>query len=417
MKADFLPLVSPRLHHMSEQPDIAGKNRSITVAMAVPDARLRRHILESLQKLSIPVIEEECDTDRYDLLVASVERLRPGILILGMAGMPTDPALVLTRLSTLDKAPRIVAVSDTAEPEVILKAMRAGAAEFVYPPLPSQLFADAISRVFADCGRIAGEERSAGALIGFVSAKGGCGATTLACHTASQLRLITKKEILMADLDLASGIAGSIMQTHARYSLEDALQNLHRMDLKLWKALVSASPSGVDVIPAPPDRPAVPRPVTGKMPQMLRFWRMHYDFTILDLGHGITQPLLEVLDMLDTLVLVATNEVLALRVAKQMIQSLAARDFGANRLKLAINRMPRRVQVRLPELERVMGHSIYADIPNDYQRLNEAYSEPRLVDARSGLGIEIGKLAAKLAGVSMHQKKSRKFFGLIRNNK
>jgi pilus assembly protein CpaE len=141
---------------------------------------------------------------------------------------------------------------------------------------------------------------------------------------------------------------------------------------------------------------------------------MHYELTILDLGHGITQPLLDVLDSIDTLVLVTTNEVLALKQAQQMIRALATRNFGANRLKLVVNRMPKRTQIQLPELEKVMGHAIYADIPNDYQRLNDAYTEPRLVDADSDLGVTIGEFASKLAGIAAteHKKKPRGLFGL-----
>ncbi len=229
--------------------------------------------------------------------------------------------------------------------------------------------------MIADCGRSTVQKRATGSVIGFVSAKGGCGATTLACHSASHLRYATKKEVLLADLDMASGIVGTIMQIAARYSLHDALQNLQRMDLKLWKGLVAAGQSGVDVIPAPPDITVSSAIATSrKLPPMLRFWRMHYDLTIHDLGHGITQPLLDVLDSIDTLVLVTTNEMLALRQAKNMIQALTARNVGANRLKLVINRMPKRTQIQLPELEKVMGYSIYADIPNDYVKLNEAYS-------------------------------------------
>ena len=149
---------------------------------------------------------------------------------------------------------------------------------------------------------------------------------------------------------------------------------------------------------------------------MLRFWRMHYDLTILDLGHGITPPLLDVLDTIDTLVVVTTNEVLALKQSKQMILSLAARNFGANRVKLVINRMPKRAQMQLPELEKIMGHSIYAEIPNDYGPLNDAYSEPRLLDPGSDLATHIGNFAARLVGIAAQEKKTRRFFGL-RSNK
>ena len=65
--------------------------------------------------------------------------------------------------------------------------------------------------------------------------------------------------------------------------------------------------------------------------------------------------------------------------------------------------------MELPELEKVMEHSIYASIPNDYQRLNEAYSQPRLLDPTSDLGIEMGKLAAKLAGVNAEKRRAANF--------
>ena len=384
-----------------------------TIAIACGDLKLRRQLHEALRRVSAPVMNENCDFESLDDLVASVERLSPDILMLGLPGLPTDAAVVLARLAALEAAPRVIAVNDVPEAETILRTMRAGAAEFVYPPLASPAFREALQRVVVECGRYVRQERATGSVIGFVSAKGGCGATTLACHASSYIRRRLKKEILLADLDMASGITTSIMQAVSRYSLDDALQNLHRMDLKLWKVLVATAPSGVDVISAPPDNPAESMAMASrKLPQLLRFWRMQYDFTVADLGHGITQELLDSLDSLDTLVLVSTNEVLALRQAKLMIQSLAVRNFGANRLKLVINRMPKRTPIQIPELEKVMGHSIYASIPNDYERLNEAYSEPRLTDPNSDLGIEIGKFAARLAGVTLDEKKTRTFFGL-----
>jgi pilus assembly protein CpaE len=390
-----------------------GTERTVAAALAVGDPKLRWLLLEALEKVSITVVEENCEADRFDEMAATLDRLRPEILFLGLAGLSVDPGAVIARIATLDPAPRVVAVNDTAAPEAIVKAMRAGAADVVYPPFSSTAFLDSLRRVIADCGQMGAEQRSTGSVIGFVSAKGGCGATTLACHSSAHLRRMTGKEVLLADLDMASGISSIIMQTVARYSLHDALQNLHRMDLKLWKGLVTTAPSGVDVIPAPPDLPAPSAPISRKLPPLLRFWRMQYDFTIIDFGHGITQPLLDVLDSIDALVLVATNEVLALKQAKQIIQTLATRNLGANRVRLVINRMPKRSQIQLPELEKVMGYSIYAEIPNDYERLSEAYSEPRLLDPGSTLGAEIGKFAAKMAGITSNEKKkSRRFFRL-----
>ena len=90
-----------------------------------------------------------------------------------------------------------------------------------------------------------------GKMIGFLSAKGGCGATTLACHVASELQNVTQKNVLLADLDLTSGMVGFLMKTPSSYSILDAIKNLSRLDESLWKALVVEHRPGLSVMPAP----------------------------------------------------------------------------------------------------------------------------------------------------------------------
>ena len=68
---------------------------------------------------------------------------------------------------------------------------------------------------------------------------------------------------------MASGISNVLMQTTPRYSIEDAMQSLHRMDLKLWKALVATGPANVDLISPAEDYGANVVPISRRMPQML----------------------------------------------------------------------------------------------------------------------------------------------------
>ncbi len=49
---------------------------NVAIAVAVPDPRLRRLLLEALQAGSLPVVEENCETGTLDDLLASIERLR-----------------------------------------------------------------------------------------------------------------------------------------------------------------------------------------------------------------------------------------------------------------------------------------------------------------------------------------------------
>ena len=89
-----------------------------------------------------------------------------------------------------------------------------------------------------------------GKSFGFFSAKGGCGATTLACHVAAELGRAQQK-VLLADFDLDAGMVAFITKTKAVYSILDAVNNLHRLDISYWKALVSNGIPGVEIVSSP----------------------------------------------------------------------------------------------------------------------------------------------------------------------
>ncbi len=381
-----------------------------TAVVAVCDPQLRRQVTESLAKTAVQLLDDSWGSGDTEELSAVIERLRPTVLFLGLPVQSTNAPAAVAQVANLTYAPRIIAVSGNASPDFILKTMRAGAAEFLYPPFDG--FESVLHSVVA-AARPQQDTPAAGKVIAFASVKGGCGATTLACHCAAWLKTTAKKQVLLADLDVSAGIAGTLMQSQARYTLDDALQNLHRLDLTLWQALVATSPSGVDVIPAPAE-PSPVTPVSRRLPPLLRFWRTQYEFTMIDLGSGITPGMLDLLSSIDTLVLVATNEVPALRQARLILQNLAGRGYGANRVKLVINRMPKRSPIHLAELEKIMEFPICAALPNDYQILNEAYSHPRLIDLESALGVQFGRCAAGLTGVSPAERKTRKLFAFGR---
>ena len=393
-----------------------------SMAVAIVDPDLRNRVTAGLGSVPATLVGGPWHPGTLAELLAWLERLSPDILLLGLPDLAEDPAVVLRAIARLRHPPRVVVVNDSAEPELILQVMRAGAAEFVYPPLETRL-GEAVNRAISDHCRAAEPERIAGAAVGFVSAKGGCGATTIACHAAGYLRS-EKMSVLLADLDTSSGMVGQVMRASTTYSFEDAVQHVNRMDLKLWRALASHSPSGVDVIPAAlfganrpgPNRQGANRDPMGSVElsagarRLLSFWRGHYEFTLVDLGQGVSHSLLGVLDALDGVVLVSTTELPALRQAGIVIQALTLRGFSKDRLRLLVNRMPRRAEIQTGELEKLMGHPVYAVLPNDYRTLTEAYAKSRLADFDSAFGHSVANFAARMAGLQPPSKKTRGFW-------
>jgi pilus assembly protein CpaE len=118
------------------------------------------------------------------------------------------------------------------------------------------------------------------------------------------------------------------------------------------------------------------------------------------------------LEEIDEACLVTTLEVPALHQSKQIIQTLLDSGFGKNRIRLILNRAPKRLDITAGELEKMLGVPIFNMISNDYPELYETYAEGRMLNRSSELGKQMTKLAMKLAGIE-EDKAPKKRFGLF----
>jgi pilus assembly protein CpaE len=379
---------------------------SLTLGLAIETKQLWDEIQSCLPNLPLrPVIEHQ-DMSTMGAFLERLERLRPEVVLLDVA-LAKEPLSELIPMIRA-KAPEatIVAIHTTAEPGSILSAMRAGVNEYIYPPLEGALRA-ALERRSSDGGRRHSGLRWGGRTIGFFSSKGGCGATTVVCHLAVELGRSGQK-VLLADLDLDAGLIGFLTKAKPGYSILDAVNNLHRMDVSYWKALVSNGIPGVEVIAAPAATADKTYPRQEQLRQLFSFLRSCYDFTLIDLGRSLTRVGVAALEEMDEAYLVSTLEVPALHQAKQVLQILMDAGYGKDRLKLILNRVPKRSELAPGEIEKILGLPVYAVLPSSYPELHECYSLGKLLPERSVLGKQIRELAMRMAGVDDPQAKKNK---------
>src|SRR5262252_5139824 len=202
-----------------------------TIGLLVSTPDLWQEVQAAIQNLPVRVAFEMAATDGNSALVDKVDRYRPDILLVDATAQEGRLAEMVGAVRLSAAAPRVVVLDAVSDPPRILAAMRAGASEYLNPP-----FADALKDAFE---RLSGDfdprarraaDTDKGRTFGFLSAKGGCGATTLACHAAVELHALTGKETVLADLDLGSGLIRFLMQSKTRYSVLDAMRNVERLD-------------------------------------------------------------------------------------------------------------------------------------------------------------------------------------------
>ncbi len=375
----------------------------LTAGIVIETKSMWDELQSCLQDLPVRIILEQSEIGDLDSLVGRVERIRPDVIFLDISALREPLDQVIRKIRSGASTCAVLALNTSAEPAAILDAMRSGAAEYLYPPMREQVQA-ALERIGTECKNANQSVRRGGRTIGFLSAKGGCGATTIACHAAVELPKFTQSHVLLADLDFDSGMVAFLMKTGSKYSIGDAVSNTQRLDKDYWKALVTNGIPGLEVIAAP-----VPSSRAALGPEQLRivlsFIRTQYDWVVLDLGSGLSTSSMTALDEIDDLFIVTTLEVPALHQAKTMVRRLLESGVQPSRLHLVLNRAPKRYEITMEELAVMLGTPVFAVVPNDYLALHECYADGKLLPEGSALNRHFASFAMKVAGVEPAKKK------------
>jgi pilus assembly protein CpaE len=287
----------------------------------------------------------------------------------------------------------LVVIVSKLDPQFMLHAMRAGVNECLPEPLTREVIDEALRNVV-----VGAQPEPAGQVLAFVGAKGGVGTSTLAINTAAALHRQTKAASLLIDLHLVHGDAALFFGSDPRFSVVDAIENVHRVDESFFSGLVEKTRSGVQVLGSST------RPIHGAMdPQrtrsLLDFAKHKYPFTVLDVPRS-DFAMLDALDPVTTIVIVTTQEVSALRSATQTAETLRQR-YGAARVKVALNRFDKNAAVATSDIERVLGEPLKHQLPSDYRVAVEAVNTGiPLVLGDSKLSKAVRTMASDLAGIA-----------------
>ena len=381
----------------------------LDIGVVVSTKELWDDLQIGIADLPVRVVLEQAEITEWNSFNEKIERMRPSVLLLDITHLDARLDEVVRRIRDTSAAPLVFALHTAADRDLILKTLRAGASEYLFPPFADHL-RQALERISTEKQRKQAP-RTGGRIIGFLSAKGGCGATTLACHTAASLGHRTQQKVLLADFDMEAALVGFLMKSKCQYTLMDALKNVHRLDPSYWGALVSNGVPNVDILSGPKP-PASARSVTPEQIRyVLRFAKNQYDWIVVDLGRSLNEFSFHALEDIDETHLVTNLEVPALHQAKELLQRLIDSGYGLGRIRLVLNRAPKRSDFTLDDIKSMLGVAVYATVTNDYESLQESYAEGKLLTPNSPAGRQIDDLVSRISGLEPVKKKKLSLFG------
>ena len=391
----------------------------LAVSILSNDEQCKREVSRVLRACGVPVaIIEERHTG---------EAVVSDVFIVDIRSDASSGMATIERLRAGHHHVSIFAVASTAEPELILQAMRAGANEFFAWNAAAggrtfeEAFQGAIRRTAARRDAATAGARQPCVTHVFLGAKGGSGTTTVTVNTAVEIARLTKRPTVVIDLKQCMGEVALFLGVRPRFTVLDAIENLHRLDKDFLRELMTRHKSGLDILAGSEqfDRPNAND--AGAIEELLRVLGKIYDFIVIDAGNVINACAVASLYAADTVFLVANPDVPSIRNAQRLVDRVRQLGAGSERVKVLLNRTSEHHLIEPKQIETALGLGIHHKFASDYRTVSTALNSgvPLTLTNHSELASQFGNFTKQLVGMeeaaaaTVQPEKRRAFLGLI----
>jgi pilus assembly protein CpaE len=358
----------------------------------------------------------------------SAEGIGPDLVVVDIRSDASSGMAAIERLRASSSSLAIFAIAAAAEPDLILQAMRAGANEFFpWNAAEGSQAAHATEESFHGAVRRTAARReaaSAGAkppcvTHAFLGAKGGAGTTTVAVNCGVELARLTKRPTVVVDLKACLGEVALFLGVRPRFTVLDAIENLHRLDKNFLTELVAKHKSGLDILAGSEqfDRPNAQD--AGAVEELLRVLAKAYDYVIIDAGNVINSVVAAALYAADTIFLVTNPDVPSIRNAQRLVDRVRQLGAGSERVKVLLNRVSDQHLIAPKQIETALGYGIHHKFSSDYQTVSTALNSgvPLSMTNNSEIASQFDQFTRQLVGMGQEAapepERKRVFLGMF----
>jgi pilus assembly protein CpaE len=309
-------------------------------------------------------------------LPAALAASRPDGLL---ADLGSDPEYVLELLSRVPAPrPSLLVVGRTEEGALILRAMRLGAREF-FPRAPSTAeLRGAIERLVLECHAEPNLLQKRAPVVAVMGAKGGVGATVVACQLAAGLQARGGRTALV-DLNLPLGDVALHFDVQPRYTFANIARETERFDATSLATILQGHRTGVQILAAPTQMEEAELVRGDHVESALSLLRASFDWVVLDVSRSWNEPSVRALDLADQILLVTLLDVPTLNHARAHLDLLRRLGHPDSKIRIVANRWSKGDAVTARDLVQFLGKAPDARLPNDYPTTFASVNEGRTV--------------------------------------
>jgi pilus assembly protein CpaE len=331
----------------------------------------------------------------------------PNLIMVETTLPPAEIPDALSKLAEVcDATTRLIVLGHVNDVMLYRELIRFGVSEYIVLPTTPQSIVTAITELFAAEGAA-----PIGRTVGFVSAKGGSGGSTVAHNVGWAISQSLRQDVLILDMDLAFGTAGLNFNQDPPHGIADALLAGAKMDGVMLDRLMSKAANHVNLLTAPVTLDRTYDFAERDFEQIIELGQKTLPVVILDIPHTWTSWVRQTLATVDEIVIVAEPDLANLRNAKNLSDTIKALRPAEAAPLLVINQvgMPRRPEISPTEFAASIECKLLGQIPfdaaifgtaaNNGQMIAEVAANNRVNEIYRLIGMHVtGRSAPDMAG-------------------
>lgn len=333
----------------------------------------------------------------------------PNLIIVETVLSPAEIPTALERLAEVcDASTRVIVLGHVNDVLLYRELIRSGISEYVVLPATAQQIVGAITELFAS-----DNAAPIGRTVGFVSAKGGAGGSTVAHNVAWAIATGLRQDSLILDMDLAFGTAGLNFNQDPPHGLADAVVGSQKVDQTMLDRLMSKAANHISLLTAPVTLDRTFDFEEREFEQIVELSQNTMPVVVLDIPHTWTAWVRHTLATVDEVVIVAEPDLANLRNAKNLADTIKALRPTENAPSLVLNKvaMPRRPEIKPGEFADSVECHLLGQVPfdaalfgtaaNNGQMIAEVAANSKINDVYRTIGLHVtGRQATHLGGKS-----------------
>lgn len=354
-------------------------------------------------KLYLNEIDVISLTGEYTDIVAGYNDVlenRPAIAIIDIS-KKTELALdIINKIATNHKTCKVIVTSSNYSTDTIIKAMRAGAREFLPKPLIKEELELALRKLKDQIGGFGSEDKKCRVITTF-SNKGGIGKTSIATNLALELANITKEKVALIDLNLQLGDITTFLDINPSFDISYVVQNLSRIDETfLLSTLEKYKDTNLYILADPPFLEQAEEITAEQISTLFAVLKQAFSYIVVDTSANFDGKTITALDNSDLILLITIVNLPAIRNCQRCLDLFERLGYEKEKTKIVLNRYMENDEIKVEDVEDVLGQKVYWKIPNNYFTIMSSINKgipAGVINPESNISQSYRELAAMLS--------------------